>query len=74
MTNSRNQKESDDIPPGPRYTANDEILRIEREMKQELRDAGREEELKERNWAKHISKHPDYPHFSVNNSEVTVDE
>jgi hypothetical protein len=71
MTNSRNQYSPDDIPAGPRYSANEELLRIEEEMKKEYRKNGHgDEDLKRNNWAKDISKHPGYPEFASNNPEV----
>jgi hypothetical protein len=74
MTNSRNQPQVDDeASEGLRYSANEELLKIEQQMKEELRENGREEELIRKNWAKHISKHPGYPEFAANDVEVNDD-
>jgi hypothetical protein len=76
MTNSRNQPQIDDeMAAGPRYTANEELLKIEQEMKEERRKNGHgDDDLKRRNWSKHISKHPEFPEFAANDVEEDTDE
>jgi hypothetical protein len=76
MTNSRNQPQVDDeMPAGPRYSANPELLEIEREMKEERRKNGHgDDDLKRRNWAKHLEKHPGFPEFAASDVEEVPDE